>query len=163
MPSRQLPMSLIGSRTFEDLFDTNPNFYKILKEREPKMYSPQATMVLDIETGLIHNESRPAVQVITQMMQAQRAGTFTGAGKAVYALVQVVEPEKDLTDYRDGYYCWTNAEGVRRRIRDLDSEHLRGILDMPDFKNSRLTKEMRRAIASELIQRDKPVSRFPNE
>lgn len=105
------------------------------------------TLVMNLINGNIVEHVEPALQVTAGLKDKLEYPI------AVYALVRVI-PAGAKTDYKDGYYYWTNAEGVRRRIQDLDTEHLKGILEMPDFKNSRLTLEMRRAIQREINQRN---------
>ena len=140
-----------------------------IRERLDNMYTKPEDFPKTVTVnghGTISSYNLPGVKVAQQIEHAN-AGVNRDLCPnkkrvAVYALIKVIEPEKDLTDWdpKDRKYYWTNAEGVRRPIVDLDTEHLKGILEMPDFKNSRLTAEMRRAINYELLRRSEMSVKF---
>ena len=184
MPSRQLPMSSTGSslsELWEQMFNAsgpyswNPlslkEINRIMYEfgRNKSMYTKPEDFPKTVTVnghGTISSYNLPGVKVAQQIEHAN-AGVNRDLCPnknrvAVYALIKVIEPEKDLTDWdpKDKKYYWTNAEGVRRPIKDLDTEHLKGILEMPDFKNSRLTAEMRHAIREELYRRTIQTARY---
>lgn len=109
-------------------------------------------------TGFISNysDTQARQRVMELTAAAERPDSpFTGP-MAVYTLVGIIERKepKDLTDFQNGTYYWTDREGTRSRIQDLSTEHLREILSMPNFKNSRLTDRMKKAIQYELDRRD---------
>ena len=142
---------------------------KEIRERLDNMYTKPEDFPKTVTVnghGTVSSYNLPGVKVAQQIEHAN-AGVNRDLCPnkkrvAVYALIKVIEPEKDLTDWdpKDKKYYWTNAEGVRRPVKDLDTEHLKGILEMPDFKNSRLTAEMRHAIREELYRRNIQTARY---